>query len=423
MADHLTNEGKHIYASQTNPLPVTLGHGGAGYDAFGRFRTSNPVTQFDSKQIIDKAPLYWDDQEVSGSGTSSTWSKLKASTTLSVALNTVGKRVRQTFQSFNYQPGKSQLTIMTGNVTTAGGGAGIETGMGAYNGTDGIGLRVVNGVLQMFISSGVTGSTVEESINQEDWNADKLDGAGLSGLTLDPTMAQIFWFDMEWLGVGTVSAGFVINKKFIKCHDFHHSNLFMDVYMSTPNLPLRYWIENDGTGAASDLQHICSTVISEGGQQPIGNLHWHSTEQNFINCNTVGTLYAITGMRLKTTSVGLVTNITEVSMLGGTSDNFEWVMMFNPTVASTFTYADHDNSGLQIAMGNPTGVNTVTLGHEMQGGFVASTKDGGADGKEIQNAIKLGTSIAGVADEIVLCARPLSSNADIYGGMGWRELN
>ena len=70
-------------------------------DAFARLRISNPETIFDSKQLNDKQPLFWDDQQVSGSGTTSTYNTNKASTTLAVSNLTAGKRVRQTFRRFN----------------------------------------------------------------------------------------------------------------------------------------------------------------------------------------------------------------------------------------------------------------------------------------------------------------------------------
>ena len=37
-------------------------------DSFGRWRVSNPETLFDSKQIFDNQPLFWDDQEETGTG-------------------------------------------------------------------------------------------------------------------------------------------------------------------------------------------------------------------------------------------------------------------------------------------------------------------------------------------------------------------
>jgi hypothetical protein len=102
------------------------------------------------------------------------------------------------------------------------------------------------------------------------WNGDKLDGTGPSGYYLNLARVQIFWSDIEWLGVGNVRCGFVINGEFIICHTFQCANQAGNtkVYMETAILPVRYEIENtDTTADASTLKQICSTVISEGGYQ------------------------------------------------------------------------------------------------------------------------------------------------------------
>lgn len=389
-------------------------------DAFGRLRVSQPYTLFDSKQLFDNQPLYWDDQEVSGSGTASVHSVAKAATDMTVSATTAGKRVRQTFQRFNYQPGKSQLVMLTGAVGAVGGGVGISAAMGYFDDDNGIFVASVAGAMYMVVRSSVTGSAVDNSIAQADFNGDKLDGTGPSGHTLDPTLTQIWWCDIEWLGVGSVRTGFVINGVFITCHTFHHANLLDQVYMSTPNLPIRYEIENGGAGVASSLKHICSTVLSEGGVQANGQLHWESTKGAHINANTANTLYAVVGIRLKAAYIGQQIDLTNVSIVNATSDNFEWVVYLNPTVDGTFTYADHTNSSVQTAIGTDT--STVTGGHEMAGGFAAATSGGGDLGAVLDNALRLGSAIDGTLDEIVLCVRPLSSNADIDGGLGWREL-
>ena len=123
----------------------------ASIDAFARLRVSNPTTIFDSKQLHDALPNRWDDQEVSGSGTSSTYNANKASTTLAVAASTVGKRVRQTFMRFNYQPAKSQLVFMTTTVGVSGGGAGITRSVGQFDDKNGIYFREFIKNIQNFI--------------------------------------------------------------------------------------------------------------------------------------------------------------------------------------------------------------------------------------------------------------------------------
>lgn len=83
-------------------------------DAFGRWRVSEAETLFDSKLILDNAPLRWDDSQVSGAGTSSTYNTNQASVTLGVSNLTAGKRVRQSKRRFGYQAGKSQFILLTG---------------------------------------------------------------------------------------------------------------------------------------------------------------------------------------------------------------------------------------------------------------------------------------------------------------------
>lgn len=396
-------------------------------DAFGRLNVGQPLTLFDSKQLHDSQSLFWDDQEVSGSGTTTSHSSARASTIIGVGASTAGKRVRQTFQRFNYQPGKSQKVLMTGVLGASGYGPGIEAGMGMFDDNNGVFINAVDGTIYMNIRSKVTGSVVDNAVAQSNWSEDPLDGTGPSGLALDGTKAQIWWCDFEWLGVGSVRTGFVINGRFIVCHIFNHANLINSVYMSTPNLPLRYYLENDGTGGAATLEHICSTVISEGGQRSLGQLHFASTASRsgnaHVDADVADTLYACIGIRLKTTTLDEVIELVNTSLLVETADNVEWTLLFNPTIAGTFTYNDYPNSDVQIAYGATA--NTVTGGTLVSGGFIHSgggSSAGGAGESELRNAIRLGSAIDGTRDEFVLCVRPLSAGADVHAGIGWREL-
>ena len=386
-------------------------------DAFGRNRTAEPYTLFDSKQIFDNQPLFWDDSEESGASTTSTYSADAARTRIGVALNTAGKRTRQTFMRFNYQPGKSQLVLMTG-VLTSGAASGIKSSMGMFDDQNGIFLTMDDTTAKFVRRSYVTGSAVDTEVTQTNWSEDPMDGTGPSGVTLDFTKTQILVFDLEWLGVGTVRVGFDVNGVIIVAHKFHNANTSDVVYMSTPNLPLRYQIENDGTGAATTMDHICSTVESEGGTQDLGTLRYKSTDGTHMNANTADTHYAVIGIRLKTTALdGIVKLVTE-SMISETNDDFEWSIRFNPTVAGTFTFADETNSIVQTGIGDTT--NTVTGGTYFYGGMGKSSSEIQAP---LKNAIRLGAAIDGTRDEIYLCVRPLSANADYEACLTWQELS
>ncbi len=180
------------------------------FDAFGKLRVSNPETIFESKQLFDNAPLFWDDSEESGGSTSSSHSVNEASSTMGVA-TIAGVRTRQTFERFNYQPGKSHLILMTGVLSETGGGSGITRGIGYYDDDNGLFFLDDEGTVKVVRRTKVSGSVVDNKTNQSSWNLDTMDGKGTSGITIDWTKAQMFMIDFEWLSVGPVRFGLVLD--------------------------------------------------------------------------------------------------------------------------------------------------------------------------------------------------------------------
>jgi len=64
----------------------------------------------------------------------------------------------------------------------------------------------------------------------------------------------------EWLGVGSVRCGFIINGEYIVCHTFTNANEITNVYMTTAILPVRYEIVTSSALAAS-MKSICSSRV------------------------------------------------------------------------------------------------------------------------------------------------------------------
>ncbi len=389
-----------------------------GVDSFGRQRVSNPETIFNSKQIFDNQSLYFNDIQESGSGTSSTYSSNTASSTLSVSANTAGKRTRQTYMRFNYQPSKSQLIFITGVLRKSGGGTGIISRMGLFDDDNGIFLQRSNSTVSLVVRSSTSGSPSDSnSATQANWNIDKMDGTGLSGIELDFTKAQILIIDFEWLGVGCVRVGFVVDGLIFYCHQFNHANVVSGVYMSTPNLPLRYQIENTGSGAASSIECICSAVISEGGKEEIATNLYLSTGTSPVSV-AKDQLNALLGFRLKPSYKGCTIDILDTGIYVSSIDAYEWRLIFNPTVAGTFTYVDVNNEPLQKAIGDGT-TNIASGGTIIAGGY--GTAKQSADTNALKALLKLGCSINGTMDTIVLCVYPLGNNAlAAYGSVNYR---
>lgn len=388
----------------------------ASIDAFGRWRVSNIQTIFDSKQTGVGCQLYWDDQEVSGGGTGSSYSENEAATTLSVSNTTAGKRVRQSKLRFNYQPGKSQLILITFNML--GGATGIIKQVGYFDDQNGIFLQNDEGTVNLVRRTYVSGSPVDNAVAQASWNIDTFDGNGPSGITLDFTKVLIFLVDFEWLGVGRIRLGFVCQGNIYYAHEMNAANTLTTVYMSKPNLPIRYTIENDGTGAADEIDSICCSVNSEGGVAKLGATHAKSNGPSGLVITSSGS-YAGIGIRLKSTELDANVLVETISIISRTiNDSFRWELVLNPTVAGTFTYSSVDAySAVEAAIGAST--NTVTGGIILTGGV-------GKDNANVEVSLdlpySLGSNIAGTPDELVLLIYNYTASVTIDAVMGWREL-
>lgn len=385
----------------------------ASIDAFGRWRTSEQFPVFQNKMLHDNAPLYWDDQEVSGSGTGSTYNANQASVTLSVGATTAGRRTRQTFLHHNYQAARSQLCHFTGVFGPA--ISGVSKRVGLFQDNDGLFLEVDGTGPNFVIRSSTSGSPVNNKIARANWNTDKLDGTGPSGQTIDLTKTQIFWLDYQWLGVGRVRFGFVINGERIICHNFQHANVDNVVYMSTPNLPVRYEIENDGTGAATSMTQICCSVASEGGENPVGIPRTLST--GLTSATYSAGTYARLGLRLKSTHLDAYHVFRSFTMRGGqTNDEFEWFLVLNPTIAGTVTWNNLTNSICQTFVGG-TG-NTLTGGTVLLSGHIIGEQ---TERLNALDQIQLGSAIDGTPDTLVL-GFTNDNTQECFASLNWREI-
>ena len=419
LAEFLNDNGTIGAVAHRNGLPIEPADT-AVVDAFGRWRVSQPTTIFDNKQLWDSQPLFWDDQETAGAGTSSAHNTDTASTIMSTSLNTAGTRVRQTFQRFNYQPGKSQLVFLTATFGAA--VAGITRRVGLFDENDGLFFSQAGSAVGVTVRSSTSGSPVDNFVAQASWNIDAMDGTGPSGHTLDLAKSQVLVIDYQWLGNGRVRFGFDIDGHAIYVHEFLHANLVITPYMSTPNLPARYEITSDGASPASDLIHTCLSVMTEGGAEGGGMIHPVSSGATPVLAAVIDTIYAVAGVRLKSTHLDAATVVENIEMLisAGTNSLGEWVLLHNPVVADTFAFSDVVNSPLQSAIG--VAANTVTGGTIIDGGFVLPARQGSSAAKNVPSALALGSAIDGTPDTLVLCFRPITTNVSVHGIVTLREL-
>jgi hypothetical protein len=255
-------------------------------DSFGRLRVSDAFTLFDSSHRFSDNDLW---ATATATGGAAVFNANQGLVDLSVTAASGSEVLRETKKVFAYQPGKSLLSLNTFVFSPA--KTNLRQRVGYFGSGNGIYLEQSGTQISLVLRSKVSGSVVNTGVLQADWNGeDRLDGTGTSGETLDPSKAQIFWLDLEWLGVGMVRVGFVFDGTIVYCHHFYHSNINSGVYMSSPNLPVRYELSSSSNATAA-LECICACVISEGGQDETGNLYSIDRELNPLTTANNADLY------------------------------------------------------------------------------------------------------------------------------------
>jgi hypothetical protein len=393
-------------------------------DAFGRLRTSSPLTLFDSSHRFADNNLW---ATLTGGTTvasaSATFDQNQGLINLRVDALSGSKVYRETTKVFPYQPGKSLQIMSTFTFNQA--KTNLRQRVGYYGNQNGVYLELDDSTLYLVERSSVSGSVSSNRIPQSQWNIDKLDGNGPSGITIDITKAQILWIDIEWLGLGTVRTGFVINGQFVPCHYFHHANIIDSTYITTASLPLRYEIENKAaTSGPSRLKQVCSTVISEGGYELRGLQQAAGTDITAPKAlGTAGTFYPVVSIRLKSTRLDGIVILTALSLMGVGTGVYKWqVTASGITSGGTWTDAGA-NSCVEYKL-DGTG---LSGGRILASGYFTSNTQGATSIDILKEALFKfqleRNSFASTPYELTLAVTASTNTEVVHGSMDWEEIS
>lgn len=389
-------------------------------DAFGRIRVSNPLTLFGSKLLTGKESDKWAEKLTGGA--SATHNTNQSSVTLTVPATTIASAIRQSKRRFNYQPGKSSLIFVTGIIGNA--VSGITKRIGYFDSDNGLFFQSSGSSVSVVKRSYTSGSAVDTVVNQTNWNLDTMNGSGPSGILLDFTKTQIMVVDIEWLGVGRVRAGFVIDGIVIYCHQFVHANIESLVYMSSPNLPVRSEISNDGTGISSSVTIICASVLSEGGSDVVGFPYAADRGTSGYATGNNSNLHPIMSLRLKSGHSCKTVSMRNITIAGTSSTaQFRWGLYVNPTIAGVdgaVWVSAASESAIEYDISRSTS-NLVSGGVLLSSGY-SSEK---LDQPHIHlSDFALGVDVDDVSDQLVLAIQntPAALNT-YYASINWYELS
>lgn len=407
---------------------------GMAVDAFGRARVSQPLTLFDSFH------RYQDNGKIgtaNSAGTTVTHDANSSSIICSIGTSNGQYVYRESNRVFAYQPGKSLQILQTYVMAPA--QTGLRQRYGYFGTNNGIFIEQDGHNLYFVVRNGSDGTISENRVSQADWNVDTLDGSNTgptaegnpvanrnpSGLTLDMTKAQIMFIDIEWLGLGSVRCGFVINGKLIHCHSFHHSNIITSPYMGTACLPVRCEIENTAdTGNTSNLRIVCTSVMSEGGYELRGRPRTVGQNPNTAyTLSTASTFYPVVALRLKSERADAIVVPKNISVLGltGNGTRIAYRIITGATVTGGTWVDAGSDSAVQY---NITGT-AQSGGTSHVNGFAYVAQQGG-------NAIQLSdgqfqfqlerNSFTGANSTFILAVAGYGNGDTCIGSVDWQEV-
>lgn len=392
----------HIEADHRGQI-LKQGADSGAVDAFGRQRVSQPFTLFDSVLRHSKNAGLWN-ETISG-GTSV---HLPNESSVLMTVTASGHSVlRRTRKRFPYQPGKGLNVLQSFAGSTP--QAELIQEVGLYDNNNGIMLRASGTTVQFVIRSSTTGSPEETVVNQNEWNID-------AAQWLNFSKTNIFTTDLEWLGVGRVRCGFVLDGEYYYCHEFNHANALDTVYMTTAILPLSYAVRAVATVSGS-MKQICSNVASEGGYEPAGAIYIAGRgASNFASISSETMVAAIRMTSGRTDNLILPSQV-DASLGGKQNDNVvaQWRMRLNPTISGTWVDAENGRGNVQtMSSGTFSGGTVINAGLVSAQGAIEFHPQRALD-------LALGTNAAGESDIVILTIQ-CSSAENATGLLGWREM-
>lgn len=386
-------------------------------DAFGRLRVSEISSLLEVKFYSDKMPEMVDEIVV-GTATSSLSPNIAA-----VVLGTQISGdyvIRQTKQRALYQPGKSQICefsfsdfqIQTDNIKRVGYFS-TSTSAPYDSSYDGFFLES-NGITNKISFQIWRTGTLVYSAATNSWDSTEVDPT-----TIDWSKTQLAVMDYQWLGVGRVRFGLSLSGRTISFAEHTATNNKEDVYMTSPNQPIRYEIRNSGSTSAQ-FHQICSQVSSEGSRLNLTRKSGVSSYSAVTTFATVNTKYPYIGLRPGENYQEVQIEVDSINLINTTNDNYLVTLEINPTISVTPNFISGNTSDWEYSIGTGS-TQTVTTSGIILGSYLGASATINSALFNFEDCeVKPGRKIDGTRDQLWVCVTPLGADAGFYGSVNFQ---
>ena len=361
--------------SNTNPLPVigtTTNHNGKlvlTVDDDTVQHTSLNRRKVSTFELVDYATFTTSKDtdifdEISSGTANSTHAPYFGMVKFEVGSAAGDQIIRQSKRVQRYLPGRQNefgTTVILGAPTT-----GIRRRIGMFDESDGFYFEDSgDGTYRCVLRRNTAGGIVTESYARADWNVDKLDGTGRSGLTLDLSLIQHLSIEYEWYGAGQIEWNFVIDNNKHPIHRILHANREDHTWSSRASLPIRYELTNvtGATGTHTSYQGAHS-LSAEGTSTLVGRQDSISNSITGRTLTLANVFYPVVAIRLASDKLNSVIIPDEYS--GATLDNTSIFVRILEGVTIT--------GGTWVAVGGDSPIEYNITATSFTGGTTLSTK-------------------------------------------------
>lgn len=416
-----------------SPLPVIgttinpWGHAVLQVDDDTVQHTSTNRRKVSTYEIVDFCSYQYDkeeeiwDEKITGTG-STTFEQYMGMVRLEVGGNAGDQVIRQTKRVQRYIPGRPaevSCSLLFGTPEL-----GIRRRYGIFNENNGAFFEDGgDGTYYVVCRRNTPTGVVEERVAREDWNKDKLDGTGPSGITADPTAIQLIVIEYEWYGAGHVEVKFIINNNAIPVHQFDHANYVDYTWSNTAFLPIRVELTNVGGVAGTHTFYQGShSFWLEGNNSALGRESNVSSPVTGYDMTLPSVFYPIVSIRLKSSRLQGVVIPTEFSAATLDNTNIFYKIVRN----GTLTGGTWQSMGTESHVEYCTNSTAITGGDTLQTGFVSSGNQGTQFTFPSNTITQLGrrttTTLADTSDIFTVCVAAINSNKDAFASLTWIEV-
>ena len=167
------------------------------------------------------------------------------------------------------------------------------------------------------------------------------------------------------------------------------------------------------------MRQICSTVISEGGYNPITTVQYVGNDTTPYKVPTGNVKFNLASIRLGNTypDAAVVASQIDILLVDVRYGQFELVLNASNAVSNT-SWANVSGSVVQTNQARfQIGDGTVVYSG------LSSSRDEVDIAEEVRRRLQLGRDVDGVSDTLTLCVSYTQNNGDVLYKFGWEEVS